>query len=93
MRVPIALLILLFGTVAYAGGIETVIAPPAEMPQAGHSTVFSVYFHNPEDNSLPVDIPNSIVCRLSAGNETVEVKACTPRGNIRKDDDHMSGVF
>ena len=93
MRVPIALLILLFGTVAYAGGIETVIAPPAEMPQAGHSTVFSVYFHNPEDNSLPVDIPNSIVCRLNAGNETVEVKAYAVRATSEKTMTICPGCF
>jgi phospholipase A1 len=93
MRVPIALLILLFGTVAYAGGIETVIAPPAEMPQAGHSTVFFVYFHNPEDNSLPVDIPNSIVCRLNAGNETVEVKASAVRATSEKTMTICPGCF
>jgi phospholipase A1 len=93
MRVPIALFILLFGTVAYAGGIETVIAPQAEMPQAGHSMLFFVYFHNPEDNSLPVDIPNDIVCRLNAGNETVEVKAYALRATSEKTITICPGCF
>lgn len=75
MRVSITLLILLFNTVAYAGGIETVIDPPTEIPQAGQSAIFAVYFHNFEDTSLQVIVPDSIMCRLSAGDDTVEVKA------------------
>ncbi len=75
MRVSITLLILLFNTVAYAGGIETVIDPPKENLQAGSSTVFSMYFQNPEDTSLQVVVPDSIMCRLSVGDDTVEVKA------------------
>jgi phospholipase A1 len=84
MRVSMALFILLFGTAAYAGGIETVIAPPAEIPQAGLSTVFAVYFHNPEDTSLQMDVADSITCRLSAGDDTVEVKAYAIRTTSEK---------
>jgi outer membrane phospholipase A len=93
MRVSIALLILLFNTVAYAGGIETVIAPPAEMPQAGQSTVFAVYFHNSEDKSLQVDVPDSIMCRLSAGDKTVEVKAYAIRTTSEKTMTICPGCF
>ena len=75
MRVLITLLILLFNTVAYAGGIETVIDPPKENLQTESSTVFSMYFQNPEDTSLQVVVPGSIMCRWSAGDDTVEVKA------------------
>jgi phospholipase A1 len=84
MRVSITLLILLFNTVAYAGGIETVIDPPTEMPQAGQSTIFAVYFHNFEDTSLQVVVPDSIMCRLSAGDDTVEVKAYAIRATSEK---------
>ncbi|MGB2688012.1 MAG: hypothetical protein WBC36_03425, partial [Desulfobacterales bacterium] len=93
MRVSIALLILLFNTVAYAGGIETVIAPPAEMPQAGQSTVFAVYFHNSEDKSLQVDVPDTIMCRLSAGDKTVEVKAYAIRTTSEKTTTICPGCF
>ena len=93
MRVPIALLILLFGTVAYAGGIETVIAPPAEIPQAGQSTVFDVYVHNADDKSLQVDVPDSIMCRLIAGDETVEVKAYAIRATSEKTMNICPGCF
>jgi phospholipase A1 len=75
MRSSAVLLIILFSTVSFAGGIETVIAPPAEIPQAGKSTVFAVYFHNFSDTSLQADVPDSMMCHLSAGNNTVEVKA------------------
>ena len=93
MRVSIALFILLFGTAACAGGIETVIAPPAEIPQAGCSTVFSVYFHNPEDTSLQVDVPDSIICRLSSGDDTVEVKAYAIRATSEKTTTLCPGCF
>jgi phospholipase A1/A2 len=75
MRGPIVLLVLLFCTAAYAGGIETMIVPPAETPRPGHSMVFAVYFSNPEDVPLPVDVPKRMTCRLSAGDKSVEVEA------------------
>lgn len=84
MRVPIALLILLFGTVACAGGIETLIVPPAEMPRAGHLMVFSVYFSNPEDTPLPIDVPKSVTCRLTTGDKSVEVAAKAVRETSEK---------
>lgn len=93
MRVSIALLILLFNTVAYAGGIETVIDPPTEIPQAGQSTIFAVYFHNFEDTSLQVVVPDSIMCRLSAGDDTVEVKAYAIRATSEKTITICPGCF
>jgi len=93
MRVSIALLILLFNSASYAGGIETVIDPPAETPQAGQSTIFAVYFHNPEDTSLQVDAPDSIMCRLSAGDDIVEVKAYAIRATSEKAMTICAGCF
>ena len=84
MRASTVLVIILFSTVSFAGGIETVIAPPAEIPQAGQSTVFSVYFHNFSDTSLQVDVPDSIMCRLSTGDVIVEVKAYAIRVTSEK---------
>lgn len=75
MRGAIVLLVLLFGSVTYAGGIETVIDLPAETSRSGHSMVFSVFFYNPGNNPLTMDVPNSITCRLKAGDKTVEVEA------------------
>jgi len=93
MRVSITLLILLFSTVAYAGGIETVIDPPKENLQAGSSTVFSMYFQNPEDASLQVVVPDSIMCRLSVGDDTVEVKANVIRTTSEKTMTICPGCF
>jgi phospholipase A1 len=93
MRVQIALFILLIGTIAYAQGIETVIVPPAEIPQAGQSTVFAVYFNNLKDTSLQVDVPDSILCRLSAGDDTVEVKAYVIRVTSEKTMTICPGCF
>ena len=93
MRVLIAFLILLSGPVASAGGIETVIAPPTEISQAGQSMVFAVYFNNSEYKSLQVDVPDSIMCRLSAGDETVEVKAYAIRTTSEKTMTICSGCF
>lgn len=84
---------MLSGPVASAGGIETVIAPPTEISQAGQSMVFAVYFHNSEDKSLQVDVPDSIMCRLSAGDETVEVKAYAIRTTSEKTMTICSGCF
>ncbi len=75
MRTSAVLLVILFSTISFAGGIETVIDPPKKNLQAGMSTVFAVYFHNFENTSLKVDVPASITCRLSAGDDTVEVNA------------------
>jgi phospholipase A1 len=84
MRGPIILLVMLFGGIAYAGGIETLIVPPAETARAGHSMVFSVYFSNPEDVPLSMDVPKSITCRLSAGDKSVDVAAHVVRETSEK---------
>jgi outer membrane phospholipase A len=75
MKAFTAVLIILFSTVAFAGGIDTVISPPSNRPQAGQSTMFSVYFHNSENKSLQVNVPDRIFCRLTSGDQTVEVEA------------------
>ncbi len=84
MRSLIVLLVLLFGGIAYAGGIETLIVPPAETPRAGYSMVFFVYFSNPEDVPLSVDVPKSMTCRISAGDKTVEAAAHAVRDTAAK---------
>jgi outer membrane phospholipase A len=93
MRLPIALFILLFGTVVYAEGIETNIDPPAGMPRAGHFAVFYVFFYNPEVNPLPLDVPDGIVCLLIAGDKTVEVKAYAVRATSEKTMTLCPGCF
>jgi phospholipase A1/A2 len=93
MRGPIVLVVLLFSTVAYAGGIETLIVPPAEAPLAGHSMVFSVYFSNSEDVPLSMDVPKSMTCRLSAGDNTVEVEAHSARDTFEKTVTICPGCF
>ncbi len=75
MKAFTAVLIILFSTIAFAGGIDTVISPPSNSLQAGQSTMFSVYFHNSGDTSIPVDIPERVFCRLTSENHTVEVEA------------------
>lgn len=84
MRSSAVLLIILFSTVSFAGGIETVIDPPKKNPQAGQSTEFAVYFHNFEDTSLQVDVPDSIICRLTADDQSLNVKAYLA-GSTNKD--------
>jgi outer membrane phospholipase A len=75
MRAIPVLLIILFSTVSFAGGIETVIDLPKNNLQAGQSAMFSVYFHNPEDTSIQADVPDSVICRLSADDRSLDVKA------------------
>ena len=75
MKAFTALLIILFSTISFAGGIETVIDPPKKNLQAGQTTVFAVYFHNSEDKSVQVDVPDSIICRLTANDQSLDVKA------------------
>ena len=93
MRGLIVLFVLIFGTVAYAGGIETLIVPPAETPRTGQSMVFSVYFSNPEDTPLPADIPKSVTCRLTAGDKTIEVAAKAVRETSEKTMIVCAGCF
>jgi len=75
MKALTAVLIIFFSTVAFAGGIETVISPPLNRPQTGQSAMFSVYFHNSGETPLPIDIPERVFCRLTSENYTVEVEA------------------
>jgi phospholipase A1/A2 len=86
MKVSTILMIILFSTVSFAGGMEVVIEPPKENLQTGQSTVFAVYFHNSEDQSLQVHVPASVICRLFAGDQSLDVKAnlteSSPKGTI-----------
>lgn len=75
MRISIALLILLFNTVAFAGGMEMFLVPPSDSPQAGQAMIFSLYFNNYGDKSLQANLPGSVSCRLTAAEQTVEVEA------------------
>ncbi len=93
MRASTVLLIILFSTVSFAGGIETVIAPPAEISQAGKSTVFAVYFHNFSDTSFQVDVPDSIICRLTANDQSFDVKAYSAGSTSEKTMTICPGCF
>jgi phospholipase A1 len=93
MKTSAVLLVILFSTISFAGGIETVIDPPKKNPQAGMSTVFAVYFHNFEDTSLKVDVPASIMCRLNAGDDTVEVNAYAIRPTSKDTITICTGCF
>jgi phospholipase A1 len=93
MKVPIALIILLFGTITYAGGVETVINLPAEMPQTGQSIVFAVYFHNFKDTTLQVNMPNSIICHLTANDQSWDVKASLIRSTSKDTITICAGCF
>lgn len=83
MKAFTALLIILFSTISFAGGIETVIDPPKKNLQAGQTTVFAVYFHNSEDKSVQVDVPDSIICRLTANDQSLDVKAYSVRSTSK----------
>lgn len=93
MKVPIALIILLFGTITYAGGVETVINLPAEMPRAGQSIVFAVYFHNLKDTTLQVNVPGSIICHLTANDQSWDVKASSIRSTSKDTITICAGCF
>lgn len=83
MKAFTALLIILFSTISFAGGIETVIDPPKKNLQTGQTTVFAVYFHNSEDKSVQVDVPDSIICRLTANDQSLDVKAYSVRSTSK----------
>jgi len=75
MRAPIILVIVLYGAISYASGIEMVMEPPRENLRAGEVTEFAVYFCNSGHASSEVRVPDRISCRLRAGAESLEVTA------------------
>ncbi|MBC8430558.1 MAG: phospholipase A [Desulfobacterales bacterium] len=75
MRVLSVFWILIAGTTVFAGNIETIIAPPAGMPQSGQKAEFSVYVHNTGDDTVSVQLPNRLTCRVESDGRTVEAIA------------------
>lgn len=75
MRVLSFFWILFVGAAAFAGNIETVIAPPAEIPQSGQMAEFSVYVHNTGEETVSVKLPEQLTCQLDWSGRTVAVTA------------------
>jgi outer membrane phospholipase A len=75
MRLLVLFWLLMTSTTAFAGNLETVIAPPAEPPRTGQVTEFSVYVHNVGDEIAAVHLPARVSCRISSADQTVEVVA------------------
>ncbi|MBW2192580.1 MAG: phospholipase A [Deltaproteobacteria bacterium] len=69
------LMLLIVVVAAYAGSIETIIAPLAEMPKSGQVAAFSVYVHNTGKESVSVQLPDRLTCRIDSGGRTVEAVA------------------
>jgi len=93
MKASTVLFIILFSTISFAGGIETVIDLPKENLQAGSSMMFSVYFHNPEDTSLQVNVPNSIMCRLTSNDQSLDINAYSTESPSKDTVTICSGCF
>jgi phospholipase A1 len=75
MRVLSVFWILIASATVFAGNIETIIAPPAQMPQSGQKAEFSVYVHNTGDDTVSVQLPNRLTCRIESAGRTVETIA------------------
>lgn len=56
-------------------GLETVIAPPTQSPQAGKVAEFSVYIHNIGEGIVSVQLPVQVSCRIESGDQTINVVA------------------
>ena len=75
MRFVVALCILLISAAASAGGIDTIIEPPAGLPRSGHAAEFSIYVLNPGRETVSVHFPTRLACRVVAGDRTAEATA------------------
>jgi hypothetical protein len=71
----ILLLLLLSGVTALAGKLETVLVAPAEIPQTGGPVVFSIFFHNWNDETVQTNLPEKVICQLEADGRIIEVAA------------------
>ena len=76
MRVfTVTFCILLLQISAFAGNPETVIAPPSETPRSGQLTRFSLYIHNSGKESIFMNLPVQLTCRLVSEDEVFELAA------------------
>ena len=83
MKTVAALFILwLSGASAWAGTIETVIAPPAGPSPAGREMVFSMYVHNVGVEAAEAAVPERLTCHLASGDLeiTAEARRIAPAG-------------
>lgn len=75
-RIRIALLLLFFfSATAAAQSVETVIGPPAGSPVLGTQMLFPIYFNNPGNTSVDIDLPATLQCRLSDAKGAMTVTA------------------
>lgn len=74
MRVLGIFCLLLIGTAAFAGGMETVVAPPTAA-ESGRPAVFSVYVHNTGGEAFPVRLPARLFCRIEAAGKSADLLA------------------
>ena len=75
MRVLVFFVTLLLAAPAFGANLDILLAPPDGPLQAGEQMVFSVYFHNAEEVSVQIDLPNRVTCRLMGAVKTLEVPA------------------
>ncbi|MFC1829335.1 phospholipase A [Thermodesulfobacteriota bacterium] len=75
MRVLSVFWILMVGAAAYAGDVVTIIAPPAKIPQSGHTSEFSIYVHNSGDETVWMKLPGQLTCQIESDGRTREVTA------------------
>ena len=60
------LLVFSFSSWAYAGQMETVLIPPKGPVQAGQQVTFSLLFTNLSGETMNIDLPDKLTCRISA---------------------------
>ena len=75
MRVLVLFVTLLLAAPALGANLDIVLAPPDGPLHAGEQMVFSVYFHNAEEVSVRIDLPNRVMCRLMGEVKTLEIPA------------------
>jgi outer membrane phospholipase A len=71
----VILWIMLSTVSAFAGDLETIIAPPAETSQSGQPAKFSVYIHNAGKESIFVQLPVQVTCMLVVDDQVMEQEA------------------
>ncbi len=74
MRLMGALCILMIAGAAFAGGMETVIVPPAAT-LSGRIAEFAVYVHNSGEEGISVQLPSRITCSIASADRTEVVFA------------------
>ena len=74
MRAISVFFLLFLSTAAFAGGMETVIAPPTAA-QSGRMVEFSIYIHNTGGDVVSVRLPARLSCRIDSIRQAVDLLA------------------